>query len=528
MRTRAVLFLTVIILSAAFLSASPRKETPETGAVLRIGSTNEVKTANVFGDYNLGLYIRISNPTLVRMNEEGKLTGSLAESWETEEGGRVWRFTIADDYAWSDGKMLTGEDVRFSMEYTARKNPNARWIADALESSEAFGNIVTFVFKKPYTRLDLEFTSYPILPKHIWEGIEDPMAYANAGANVGAGPYYLASVNIDEGIITFVRNPFWKGKIPVIDRVEVHTFKSMDVLSLALAKGDIDMYWKYASTYPYQNIEALKKTGRFTFAEKPNLGLVFLGFNMRREPMSDRAFREAVSLALDYDELVRLDTLGYGDVPTAGFIPPSMEGYVKRDPLRQDTAKAAAALEAAGYRDGNGNGIREDRSGRDMSLNLLIRPEYGRLAELVREYLAKAGIGVTIKSVDQSAWVAMKDQFDYDMTITRTTPWGMLMHANWGTGYFDARRTGQGVLHSDDTPEFLALCDEILAETNPTKMASLAKRVQEYYARALPGIALAWNRVVTPVSAGFRGWKIDPLFGIYNIETLLGMEPVKP
>jgi ABC-type transport system substrate-binding protein len=83
-------------------------------------------------------------------------------------------------------------------------------------------------------------------------------------------------------------------------------------------------------------------------------------------------------------------------------------------------------------------------------------------------------------------------------------------------------------LHSDDTPEFLALCDEILAETNQTKMASLAKRVQEYYARALPGIALAWNRVVTPVSSSFRGWKIDPLFGIYNIETLLGMEPVKP
>ncbi len=528
MRIRTAFLTSVLVLSAALLIANPTKETPKAPTVLRIGSTNVVKTANVFGDYELGLYIRLSNPTLMKMNSEGKLTGALAESWETKEGGRVWRFTIAKDYAWSDGKPLTGEDVRFSMEYTSKKNPNARWIAEALESSRAEGNTVTFVFKKPYTRLDLEFTSYPIFPKHVWEGIADPMAYANAGANVGAGPYYLASVNIDEGILSFERNPYWRGKMPAIDRVEVHTFKSMDVLSLALANCQIDMYWKYASTYPYQNIEALKKTGRFDFAEKPNLGLVFLGFNMKKEPMADKAFREALSLALDYAELVRLETLGYGDIPTAGFVPPSMEGYVKRDPLKQDSAKAAALLDSAGYRDGNGNGIREDRSGKDFNLTLLIRAEYGRLAELVKEYLGKVGVSVTIKSVDQSAWVAMKDSYDYDMTITRTTPWGMLMHANWGTGYFDSRRTGQGVLHSVDDPEFLGLCDEILAETRTERLAPLAARVQEYYARVFPGIALAWNRVVTPISTRFRGWENDPLFGVYNIETLVGMEAVQP
>ena len=58
--------------------------------------------------------------------------------------------------------------------------------------------------------------------------------------------------------------------------------------------------------------------------EKTNIGLVFLAPNLKKAPFSDEEFREALSYAINYEELAKLETLGYGEVPNRGFVPPSM------------------------------------------------------------------------------------------------------------------------------------------------------------------------------------------------------------
>ena len=103
--------------------------------------------------------------------------------------------------------------------------------------------------------------------------------------------------------------------------------------------------------------------------------------------------------------------------------------------------------------DANANGILEDAEGRDLNLTLLVDPDkqyMARLAELVEDYLESIGIEIDLRAVERSSWVNLKDTYRYDLTISRTSPWGMVMHANWGTGYFDTRRSGEGVLHTVD------------------------------------------------------------------------------
>ena len=182
--------------------------------------------------------------------------------------------------------------------------------------------------------------------------------------------------------------------------------------------------------------------------------------------MSDPAFREAVSSAINYQELVDISTLGYGKVPNRGFVPPAMDGYIQTKPMEYNLETARNTLESAGYKDSDGNGIIEAADGKDITLDLLIRNSYAREAELMKEYLEKAGIGVEVRSVEDNTWFEMKDKLDYDITLTRTTPWGMLMHAGWATGYFDSRRTRAGVLHTVDDEVFLKLCDDILSTTD--------------------------------------------------------------
>ncbi len=522
MRKIPVMVFILCLAAGAYLMSEGQSEVEEERTILKIGTPNEVKTAGVFGDYYLGIFAHISNPPLMQMNERGELTGLTAERVEVSGDNRVWTFYIRDDLYWSDGTKLTPEDVKFSIEYTGANNPNARWIHDTLNKAETGpGNSVRLTFNKPYTGLRLEFATYNIFPKHIYEDVDDPMQYVNSGANVGFGPFYIEEIDLNAGVIRFTRNGYWKGRKPEIDGFEIHIYKNMDVLSLALENGDVDTYYKYASSYPYANIDRLEKTGDFDFSKKLNMGLVFLAFNLRGGVTADTQFREAISYAIDYEEIVKLDALGYGRIPSRGFVPPSMGGYKDTPSLEYNPAKTARVLEAAGYRDTDGDGFRETPGGEEISLSVLVRSDWNRVGELLTDYLSKVGIRSVLRSLDLNGWVATKDEYDYDLTVTRTTPWGMLMHANWGTGYFDSRRSGRGVLHVLDDPDFLGLCDSILATADAEKLMQLGSEVQDYYLENLPGVALYWNEIITPYNKAYGGWAPDPLYGIYNIETFL-------
>ncbi len=524
MRSGLNKFISVLLLSILILGMACQGGEDSSEKVLKIGTPNVVKSASILGDSSMGVLAHLSNPTLMKMASDGKVVGLTAKSYAVSEDGKIWTFFINDDLYWSDGQRLTPDDVLFTFSYLAENYPAAGWIKKTVDNISVEDGAVVFKLNKPYSRLNLEFATYPILARHIWEKVDKPMEYTNEGECAGFGPFFIAKTDLGAGVIYFEKNPYWKGASPKFDTLEVHTFSNMDVLSLAIEKGDVDAYYKYAGTYPYSSMQKLKDTGNFDFVEKDNIGLIFLGMNLQKEPMSDKSFRKALSYAINYSEILKLDALGYGQVPNAGFVPPSMMDFKETARLEYNLARAKSILEDAGYRDSNGNGILEGKDGKDIKLTFLTRTDYQRTAELMQEYLLLLGIDSELKNVDSSTWIKQKDAGEYDLTITRSTPWGMLMHANWGTGYFDSRRTGEGVLHVLDDPVFLKLCDDILAATSEDQLQDYAYELQDYYAERLPAIALYWNKVETPYNSAWQGWYSDPLYGIFNVDNFLVVE----
>ncbi len=528
------LFLMLHPLSGSLTEALPRPEarSPQDPVILRIGTTDPVQSANILLDTNLSLFSHVSNPTLMKMNQDIEPEGQLVDTIEPSADLKTWTLTIRDDLFWSDGRPVTAADVRFTLTYLRDKFPAAGWIKNTVsEVSISDPDTVVIRINRPYGRLDFEFTTYPLLPQHVWEKIENPLRYTNNGRIVGCGPFIIDRTDLNRGVVSMVRNPHWKGPKPQIDAVEIHLYKNRDVLALALERGDIDIFYEYASSYPYANLNRLRGSGRFAFLEQLNLGLYFLGFNLKKPPLSDPTFRRAVALALDYEEILRLILLGNGKKPQVGFIPPSLPAFKPTRDCILDRQEAARLLDEAGCRDRNQDGFRESAGGTGLRLTLLVdplKPFNARLSELIEEYLRAVGIRVTIKAVEGSSWVSLKDRFAYDLVLSRTSPWGMLMHASWATGYFDARRTGEGVLHTVDDPDFLTLCDDLLAETDRVRIRSLAHRVQDYYAENLPAVALLWNTIITPYNQSFFGWKLDPLYGLFNIDTLLHVRREQP
>ncbi|UCE41630.1 MAG: ABC transporter substrate-binding protein [Candidatus Aminicenantes bacterium] len=520
------LSLTLFTLFIAFFISCAEEPAGNTEKnILRIGTTRGgFKSASLLGDTFLALFARISNPSLMTMTKDGTLEGRVAARYLVSADCTKWKFYCDPDLCWSDGNKVTAEDAKFSIELLANVVPHARWMQDIINNvfiTEE--NALVIELNRPYSRLDFDFATYNILPKHIWEKIEDPLRHTSSEEIVGCGPFVIARIDLNAGFIRFRKNTHWKGSQPELDGIELQLYSNIDVLAFALEKGDVDTYYRYASSYPYPNIDRLKATKGFDFIEEPHYGLRFLGFNLNKKPMSDIRFREAICYALDYEEIIRLDILGYGEIPSRGFIPPIMPAYKKTADLDYDLEKAKNLLADAGYIDRDGNGFRETPYGKEMKLSILISMDYVRLAELVQDYLESAGINAQIKNVDYNTWISMKDKNNYDLVVSRTSPWGMFMHANWATGYFDARRTGEGVLHNIDDPQFLKLCDNILSTKDEEKLTRYASDVQDYYARNLPAIALYWSRTVIPHQKRFNGWSSNPLYGLYNIQNFLSL-----
>jgi peptide/nickel transport system substrate-binding protein len=79
-----------------------------------------------------------------------------------------------------------------------------------------------------------------------------------------------------------------------------------------------------------------------------------------------------------------------------------------------------------------------------------------------------------------------------------------------------------------DDAAFLELCDRLLATKDPGASKGLAGSVQDYYSAHLPAVPLFWNTIITPYNREFSGWALDPLYGLYNIDTLLNLRRETP
>jgi peptide/nickel transport system substrate-binding protein len=485
--------------------------------VLRVGSTKSYKTTNKFSDYWYGVLSGITtHDGLIKLGTDMKPVPWLATSWEVSADSKQFTFTIAEGAKWHDGTALTAEDVQFSIEYHRDKVANSAWMKDVIDNIQVDGQHVKLNLKKPYGNLLTEFMTYQPIPKHIWENVDDPNTYDGADRTVGSGPFKLESWDETAAKFTFVANEdYFQGK-PNVDKLVVEVFKNMDALVMALSRGDIDTWWDYSGEFPYTYVPTLLKSGDIEFASATFLGVpAALGFNPDQAPTDQLAFRQAVARAINYAEIANLVFYNYGTVPTYGFVPSTHPNFNESIPkIEYDATAAAALLDSLAMVDSNSDGTREAGS-QEIILDLLVQNTATniRCSELVKQYLEAIGIGIQIVSVDSSTWVAKKDAMEYDIAFFRATPWGTLMHAGEGSGYFDSRRTGQGVLHNLSAQEYLDTCDARLETGDADEQRVLDLQLQELNEKYLPGLALVWIESVYPYREGLNDWVIDHIYG---------------
>ena len=195
--------------------------------------------------------------TPIAVSSSGEYVPELATEWSASEDGLTWTMTIVDGATFHDGEPLTAEDVAFSIQlYKDTEDfPFLPSYASSFETIEATdATTVTLTTLEPLGNFEANMAFIYVLPKHIWEAEEDPVAFENEEM-IGSGAFKLVEAVQNESVELAANTDYWATP-PNIDGVIFQKFDNADARITALTTGDIDAI----NEFPATAVSALQNT----------------------------------------------------------------------------------------------------------------------------------------------------------------------------------------------------------------------------------------------------------------------------
>lgn len=384
------------------------KPVPGRGGALTEGVLEQPRNINPIyavneGDRDLS---RLIFSGLLVYDGNGKVGTDLADRYEISPNGKLYTVWLRKDAQWHDGKNVTADDVIFTIKTIQNpqyKSPlRANWLGVNTEKVDDY--TVRFSLRTPYAPF-IENLSIGIIPKHLWEKTPPDQALLHELnlKPVGSGPYVFDTYKHDSaGNITSFRvsrNSNYYRDGPYLKTITFLFFKTDDEMLVAWNRGLIESF----GPVPVVKLNELNtsKTRVITFA-MPRIFGVF--FNPKKNPLlDDPIMRKAIAYAIDKKEIASHVTFG-GATPIDSIFPPSSLGYTTDvTTFTFDPEKSKALLDQAGWKDRNGDGIREKAAkGKQPAEELHFTletsdwPDLVSAAEMIKKSLEGVGIDVSV------------------------------------------------------------------------------------------------------------------------------------
>ena len=415
-----LLFLAVALFSgSAFFLRLYIKNTyvqPQAGKTYVEGMLREPRNINPIyattdGDRDIA---RLVFSRLFTYSGDGRIAPDAADGLEISADGKVYTVGLKRNVYWHDGGQLTADDVIFTIRTIQNplyKSPlRTNWQGVEVEKVDTY--TLRFNLRSPYAPF-IENLTLGILPKHLWEGIgsEQALLHELNLKPIGSGPYkfgYLAQAK--DGSITSYevrRNPEYYGEGPWLKKIIFVFFKSEEEMLAAWQKERIDGFGPFPAS---RSGDLARETIKIMPLTMPRLFGLF--FNEKTdESLADKRVRQAIAHALDKKEIAD-NVPSSGAIPVDSILPPGSPGYTNeiiKYPYNPEQSRAL--LESAGWKDEDGDGVREKglrRSGKTeivpLSLTLTTSdwPDLLKTAAAVQAALREIGIVVVIQKYSLS------------------------------------------------------------------------------------------------------------------------------
>ncbi len=557
LRARAARVAVAAALAAMSLLPGAARVGAADKLIFRIGTTQEIDSLNPFQAYLYSSYEAwiLNYDVLVGYgpNLEYAPTG-FAQSWDVSPDGKTYTFHIRPGMQWSDGQPATAKDVAWTYNYILNSlkgdSPLTLFTLTKVSKVEAPDDQTVVVTLSDPSSLILG-AYIPILPEHIWKNVTPAQAnneFTNPVPVVGTGPFQ--AVEWQKGQFTrFVRNEHYWGKKPAIDEVQMIFFANQDAMDQALQKGDIDaarqiLPSQFAKIDADPNIVGVNANSPITGFDE----LAYNGYDPKGKKgvgastsaVRDPAFRDALGYAIDKDLLVKQALFGFG-LPGTTVIPPALSAWHWEPPAGVkrtfDLEEAKRRLDAAGYKDTNGDGFREDKDGKEINLNLVTpssQAYYAQSANLIAEWWKQIGIKMTPQVLDKDTVTADvtppeadgKANFDIELW-----GWGGVPDPDFLLQIFTSAQIGGWSDSFYSNPEYDKLYDQQQIAPTPAERKPIIDQMQQMLYKDAPYDVLYYSSELQAYRTDkWHGYALQPRQGgtpffTYGVESYVNLQP---
>jgi peptide/nickel transport system substrate-binding protein len=442
-------------------------ETPLEGGELRFGLTTEPATLDPLNPANTadGRSILFNVfEGLVKPDSQGRLLPAAAESWTLEEEGRVYVFSLREGLLFHDGKPVTPEDVKFTLDAAARAGFEG---FTRIENVETVGSRIIRVSLKEPDPDFLPYITVGIVPEN------NPDREKNA---VGTGPFKIESYTAQQSLVLAKNSAYWQPGLPHLDKVTCVFLANSEALLLGLRGGSIDAAGITGSVFHQLD------PARFDAFSYPSASVQVLALNNAVKPFDDLRVRRALNYGVDIREII--DTAFYGEgEPSGSPLIPGLGQYYEsslKDPYPFDPEKARSLLTEAGYGPG----------GRKLSLEIAVASNYTMhidTAQVIVRQLEGIGVSAAIKLVEWGAWLSgVYQDRNYQATIIS------LDAVNVSPRSFLARYLSGGGSNfmNFNNAEYDRVYHEALTQANEAARAGLYREAQRIISENAAGVYL--------------------------------------
>lgn len=355
---------------------------------------------------------------LVAFDESGDIEPRLARSWENSPDGREWTYHLRTDVRWHDGVPFTARDVAFSIELLS--HPAIGSYPTPVRVRVPDDSTISIRFRRPRSGDDWWNVFYP---RHLLESA-DPETFFEWDfwtRPVGNGPYRWER-HVPRQLVELRANPDYFKGAPRIDRLFVKFGGGAPLAELL--SGGVD-----AATFVSRpDARRLRADPRFRvyYQVWPDVGwLEGIFWNASSPLFSDARVRRALTMAIDREELRALQGLP-ADLPLFDVLFTGRQYWAGEvpAPLPHDPDAAAGLLSEAGWRDRDGDGVRE-RDGRPLRFSALVEGSgpaathsYGQAAVYVQRSLAEVGVAMEIVQLEAGLRRRLQSG-DYEAAFSR-------------------------------------------------------------------------------------------------------------
>ncbi|KAA9085328.1 ABC transporter substrate-binding protein [Microbacterium radiodurans] len=367
-------------------------------------------------------YAKVMFEPLALVNPTGDLgtTPWLAESVEWNDDYTQLTVVPRSGVTWNDGTEFTGDDIVFTFDqYLSGKLTDTGGLN--YEGATVDGDAITLTFADSKFTAQARVLHTPIVPKHIWENIDDPNTdpLTDEGLAVGTGPYVLANWSTES--VTLNANPdYWGGDlaVPTLNYV---SYGDNAALTTALVSGEAD--WAQAFI-PQIESSFLAADEHNEFLVSPTAGAGTLFMNLQTKPFNDPALRQALAWTIDRDAYVDIAREGASEpiwnvTGLGSLLESEIIDEYKGVEYSVDVDEAKQLLTDAGYT--WPGGALTDPDGETVSFSISVpagwsdwNTEQALLAEELDEAL---GIEVTVDQPDWGGWDAARQEGTFQAII---------------------------------------------------------------------------------------------------------------